>query len=292
MLSILQCPVCCESLAPSVSGYRCVNQHTFDAAKQGYVNLLLSHRKHSKEPGDSPEMIQSRRKFLNRGFYDPLSSGINQVLRSVIGRFEDQAHLEGIEPISILDAGCGEGFYIENLKALLSQQEKSKSTYQYYGVDIAKYAIRQATQRDKAIIWLVASIIDLPFAQASVDLAFSIFAPISFAEFSRILKPQGRLVMVTPGANHLKSLREVIYEVVRERQPSIFEQNQAFFALESVTNVAYQTELDSQEDIMNLLAMTPYFWNIDLTIKSKIAALSRLPLEIDVNVSVLKHSDS
>jgi 23S rRNA (guanine745-N1)-methyltransferase len=289
MLSILQCPVCRESLVPSVSGYQCPNEHTFDAAKQGYVNLLLSHRKHSKEPGDSPEMIQSRRRFLNRGFYDPLSSGINQVLKSVISGLENQTRLEGLEPISILDAGCGEGFYTENLKVLLSQQASPKSNYQCYGVDIAKYAIRQATQRDKAIGWLVASIIDLPFAKASVDLAFSIFAPINFEEFSRILKPRGRLVLVTPGANHLKSLREVIYAVVRERQPSIFEQNQAFFTLESITNVAYQTELENQEDIMNLLAMTPYFWNIDLTIKSKIAALSRLPLEVDVSVSVLKH---
>src|SRR5260370_28719526 len=116
MLSVLQCPVCREPLVQSPGGYQCFNKHTFDAARQGYINLLLSHKKRSKEPGDSPELIQSRRKFLNRGFYDRLSLGLNQVLASSLFGLDLKGN------VSILDAGCGEGFFLKNLKSFVAEQ--------------------------------------------------------------------------------------------------------------------------------------------------------------------------
>ena len=84
MTSILQCPVCRELTVRSETGCQCANKHTFDAARQGYVNFLLAHKKHSKEPGDSRDMIQSRRRFLDRGHYDKLSDGINEAIAGVL----------------------------------------------------------------------------------------------------------------------------------------------------------------------------------------------------------------
>jgi 23S rRNA (guanine745-N1)-methyltransferase len=281
MSSILRCPVCLQPLGRSASGYRCPDGHSFDAARQGYVNLLLAHKKRSKQPGDSPEMIQSRRRFLNRGFHDRLSAGINQTVASLLSGQEP----EGV--VRILDAGCGEGFHLQSLKRFLSEQADAEKTFEYFGIDISKFAIRQATQRDRAITWSVASIMDLPFLSSSVDVILNVFAAASFDEFSRVLKRRGRLLLATPGPDHLKSLREAIYSVVRPHtQAAALEQSRGLFSLAGASRVSYQIELEEAEDIRDLLAMTPYFWNIDLETRSRIEALASLTLDIDVCLSV------
>lgn len=283
MSSILQCPVCHEALLLSADGYQCRNNHTFDAARQGYVNLLLAHKKHSKEPGDSPEMIRSRRRFLDSGCYNRISDGINEPVAG---------HLDGSasgRAFSILDAGCGEGFYLTRLKGLLAHGPGKPFPVDYYGVDISKYAVRMATQRDKTMDWFVASIVDLPFAPASLDLVLNIFSPADLAEFSRILRQTGKLVVVSPGPRHLNTLRQIIYPIAREHaQPAMIEQARGIFSLIAETRINYQIELKSSEEIMTLLAMTPYFWNIDLKTKSRVQEFAQLILDVDVEVRVFK----
>ncbi len=281
MTSILQCPVCRELTVRSETGCQCANKHTFDAARQGYVNFLLAHKKHSKEPGDSRDMIQSRRRFLDRGHYDRVSGGINEAIAGVLPKREKGS------VYSILDAGCGEGFYLKRLKDSLARNSGDPAVYHYYGVDISKYAVQQATQRDKTMNWFVASIIDLPFTQASLDIVLNVFSPMNFSEFSRILNETGKLVIAHPGPKHLNGLREVIYPVAREHQETdMVEQAEGLFSLENRTRVNYPLELTSSGEIMDLLAMTPYFWNIDLNTRSKVEALDRLALDVDVMISV------
>ena len=280
---ILQCPVCRDALLLSASGYQCVNRHGFDAARQGYVNLLLSHKKHSKEPGDSREMIESRRRFLDRGYYDRVSDGINEV---VAGNLNPAA---GGGALNILDAGCGEGFYLKRLKDALAHSPQAPGTVDYYGIDISKVGVRQATQRDRTMSWFVASIIDLPFAPDSLDVILNVFSLADFAEFSRILKKSGALVIASPGPRHLNGLREIIYPVAREHAGSTREeQARGLFSLAGESRVHYQLELKDNREIMDLLAMTPYFWNIDLNTKSRVEARDRLALDVDVLISVFK----
>jgi 23S rRNA (guanine745-N1)-methyltransferase len=274
---ILQCPVCRDALLLSADGYQCINKHGFDAARQGYVNFLLSHKKHSKEPGDSRGMIESRRRFLDRGFYNRVSDGINDVVARELGE-PGTARTFGI-----LDAGCGEGFYLQRLKASLALP------VDYYGVDISKIAVRQATQRDKTMSWFVASIVDLPFASSSLDVVLNIFSLADFAEFSRVLNASGKLMIASPGPRHLNGLREIIYPVAREHTGSTREeQARGLFSRTDELRVTYPLELKSKTEIMDLLAMTPYFWNIDLNTKSKVEALDRLTLDVDVLISVFQ----
>ena len=281
MTTILQCPVCRDLLLLSADGYQCSRMHTFDAARQGYVNFLLSHKKHSKEPGDSPEMILSRRRFLNLGLYDKVSEGINQAVVDALPDAERES------AFTIIDAGCGEGFYLKRLKGCLSGLLGNTNAGEYYGVDISKFAVRQATQRDAAINWFVASIADLPFVPASFNIVLNIFSPANVAEFSRILKRTGKLVLVSPGPRHLNGLREIIYPVAREHaQPEMGEQARKLFALSATTRINYPIELKTKAEIMDLLAMTPYFWNIGLSTKSKVEALDRLALDVDVEIRV------
>jgi len=283
MTSVLQCPVCRNFLLLSADGYQCSNNHTFDAAREGYVNLLLSHKKHSKEPGDSPEMIRSRTRFLDLGHYDRVSDGINEAVAGTLpGSKKESA-------FTILDAGCGEGFYLKRLKEALARGPGDLIAVEYYGVDISKFAVRQATKRDKTMSWFVASIIDLPFATSSLDIVLNVFSPADFAEFSRALRETGSLVVVTPGPRHLNGLREIIYPIAREHaQSAMIEQAKGLFSLSTETRINYPLELKSSEAIRDLLAMTPYFWNIDLKTKSKVEALDRLELDVDVEIRVFR----
>jgi len=281
MTSILQCPVCRELTVRSETGCQCANNHTFDAARQGYINFLLAHKKHSREPGDNRGMIQSRRRFLDRGHYDRVSDGINE---SIIGTLQRS---DRAGACNILDAGCGEGFYLKRLKTSLSSGDRDPSAFHYYGVDISKYAVQQATQRDRAMNWFVASIIDLPFTQASMDIVLNVFSPVNFPEFARILKETGKLVIAHPGPRHLNGLRDVIYTDAREHEESdMAEQAKGLFSLSSRSRINYQLELTRKGEIMDLLAMTPYYWNIDLGTRSKVEALDRLALDVDVMISV------
>jgi len=279
MLPVLQCPVCHELLLNSAEGYACTHNHTFDAAREGYVNLLLAHKKHSKDPGDSPEMILSRRRFLNLGFYDRVSDGINTAVVDLLTRSGQD------DSLAILDAGCGEGFYLERLKNAVSRSAVPTRSIDYFGVDISKFAVRQATQRDRAMDWFVASIADLPFVASSFTIVLNIFSPVNAAEFSRVLKEHGVLMIVSPGPRHLNGLREIIYPIAREHaQSAMIEQAQKFFSLSGESRVTYRIELENRDAIRDLLAMTPYFWNIDLQTKSKVDALEKLALDVDVEI--------
>jgi len=283
MTSILRCPVCREPLLPTATGYQCAAMHSFDAARQGYVNLVLAHKKHSKEPGDDPDMTQSRRRFLALGYYLKVSDGINETISSELSK------LEHVRDCSVLDAGCGEGFYLQRLKEALEQGNAAHLPIEYHGVDVSKFAVRFATQRDRTMAWFVASINDLPFLDDSLDIVLSVFSPANILEFARILKQSGSLVFVSPGPRHLNGLREIIYPITREHAaPAITEKAEALFSPATVARITYPLELTGNQVIMDLLAMTPYYWNIDRETKAKVAALDRLELDVDVEIRIFK----
>jgi 23S rRNA (guanine745-N1)-methyltransferase len=218
---------------------------------------------------------------LDRGLYDSVADGINDVVAEAFrGPKRGGAR-------SILDAGCGEGFYLKRLKDSLASGPETASGIEYYGVDISKVGVRQATRRDKTMHWFVASIVDLPFAAGSLDIILNVFSLADFAEFSRVLGASGKLVIASPGPRHLNGLREIIYPVAREHAGSTrAEQARGLFSLADERRIHYQLELRSNQEIMDLLAMTPYYWNIDLNTKSKVEALDRLALDVDVLISV------
>jgi len=103
--TILKCPVCNMCLLKHEKQYICLNNHTYDIASKGYINLLLANQKNTKEPGDSKEMMEGRRDFLNSGYYQTFSEKLNQVIISNISG----------DSVNILDAGCGEGYFFNIL---------------------------------------------------------------------------------------------------------------------------------------------------------------------------------
>src|SRR5882672_10604607 len=117
MSTVLACPVCDAPLTIGANAATCPHAHTFDLARSGYLNLLLSNKKQSAQPGDSPAMLLSRRAFLQGGFYDQMASAANAaVIEAVAGRRETSA----ADDSHVADVGCGEGYFTARLKAALA----------------------------------------------------------------------------------------------------------------------------------------------------------------------------
>ncbi len=280
---IVQCPVCREPLLNAPSGFHCSNRHSFDIAREGYVNLLLAHQKKSRQPGDSKEMIHSRTRFLELGLYNRISDALNQATAGSL-----PSKQKG-ETVTVLDAGCGEGFYLERLKAFLGGIPGAPSAIEYYGVDISKFGVLRAAKRDRMISWFVAGIRNLPFAGSSLDAIMNVFSPVDFREFHRVLRKEGALVTATPGPGHLNGLRQIIYSTPRDHAASTLSKEAVeYFSLSSETRITYPVELASREAIMDLLAMTPYYWNIDHATRARVEALDRLGLDVDVEIRVFR----
>ncbi|MGL5978059.1 MAG: putative RNA methyltransferase, partial [Erysipelotrichaceae bacterium] len=229
----LHCPKCKQPLHLKGKTYACENRHTFDQAKQGYVNLLLK----QKASGDDEIMVQARHDFLHKGHYQPLATFLLDLM-------------EAFPHDNIIDAGCGEGYYTNQIeRGLLSQ---------VMGFDVSKLALQKASRDNKQVNYAVASIFDMPVADACADIVLNVFAPIATTEFARVLHDEGYLIVVGPGVQHLQELKHVLYEEVRLNEITHIESD--LFTLIDEFRLEYPIELTSQEEINNLFMMTPYYY--------------------------------
>ncbi|HET9110043.1 MAG TPA: methyltransferase domain-containing protein, partial [Ktedonobacterales bacterium] len=181
----------------------CPAGHSFDRARQGYVNLLRPTRLR----GDTVEMLRARRRFLDGGWYAPLAEALSEEVGAWLA--EAGAGLPP-EARTLLDAGCGEGYYLSHLADALAPAFTSGG-WRLYGLDLAKDAVRMAAGRSRAATWLVASSKDrLPFGDAGVGALLTIFAPRHADEFARVIAPGGLLLVVTPTGEHLAQARAAL----------------------------------------------------------------------------------
>ena len=243
--------------------YRCANKHSYDVAKEGYVNLLPVQFKHSKEPGDSKAMMLARRAFLEAGFYAPLAHAVAQMLADS----SPASHLR------VLDLGCGEGYYCRQLAAL-----NPAAQWQLHGVDIAKFAVAAAAKKQPEACFSVASVNRLPYPDHYFDRVLRVFAPSADDELQRVLKPDGQVLMVTPGPRHLWQLKEFIYTEV---QAHALEASlpTGFVRLDSTRISATITPEPDQR--LALLQMTPFAWQTHAAGLQALTDTAALTIDID-----------
>lgn len=239
------CPVCNELLTKDSNRYCCINKHSFDIAKQGYLNLNL---KSSIKTGDEKEMVLARKDFLDKGYYAFLKDKVNEVI--------DSLNLN-----NLLDLGCGEGYYTSSFKV----REK-------IGIDLSKETLKLASRNDKTTLYILKTIFDVPLASNSLDGIVTIFAPIS-REIKRLLKKDGYFILVKPDIYHLYDLKEVVYD-----KPYLNEvQEIPIDGLKLIKEIHIENKalLDNKE-IIDLFKMTPYYHKTSLNDFNKLKDVEKL----------------
>jgi len=249
--TLYACPVCGQTLHRHGRTLRCSNQHSFDRHKKGYINLLLSQHKRSKQPGDNADMVQGRREFLRAGHYQPFANAITILAKQTLDHKAQHSTLADIHTTSILDAGCGEGFYTEQL-------EQAIEGSLVYGLDISKPAITAAAN-NKTIEWSVASSHRLPFIDESFSMIVSIFSRVEPVAFLRALQAGGYVIYAGPGDRHLHNLRHILYDEVNEystdKHHHYFSEG---FQLISEESLQVPIHLSNNKSIKQLVSMTPH----------------------------------
>ena len=264
---LLRCPVCHADVTLTGGVLSCcgTRRHCFDVASAGYVNLASAK---AAGGGDDADLIRARTAFLAAGHYAPVAREITALLA--------QYAPSGC----VLDAGCGEGYYT---------CEMAHAGHAAFGIDLSKrgvlHAAKSAKRAGTGAFFAVAGIFDLPARDASFDAVTSIFAPVCEAEFSRVLKKGGVLLLAGAGAEHLYSLKSVLYDTPYYNEPRA-DLPRGMTLLET-RRVRYVAEMGNA-DLQNLFAMTPYFYRTPLAGRARLEETSALTVNAEVEFAVFK----
>jgi 23S rRNA (guanine745-N1)-methyltransferase len=269
-----KCPSCSSVLLLDNKVWVCTNGHSYDVAKEGYVNLLLVQNKNSKQPGDNKQMVNGRRAFLEQGFYKPLADVITEIFNQHLVTLTNQT--EG----NFFDAGCGEGYYMSQVSQSCNQ---ANIQIEFSGLDISKFAVQKAAKKYPDHHFAVASTFQLPLEDDSQDAVLQIFAPSSELEIHRVLKPSGIWITVNPAANHLYEFKQALYDKPTEHKAE--QVTPKGFILAQQVNLSFVIHLTEPQQRENLLMMTPYYWSATAEKKQKLVDnLQQFTTDFDINV--------
>lgn len=273
MSLVWRCPVCLGELQLAADRAGCQGGHHFDRARQGYFNLLLANQKSSPQPGDSPEMLANRRRFLDAGYFAPLQQALAAM---AVQRLAGQA--EAV----LLDSGCGEGSYSAVVQAALEAVGRGVCVA---GIDIAKAALKLAAKRYPGVTFAVASGFALPLMDQQVDLALRVFAPANDAELFRVIKPGGWLLVVSPGPDHLIGLKRRLYPNPRAHDMPVMPRG---FVAAATERLEFTRQLSEPTDIKALLSMMPFFWRGSPQVREALMQAEHLTMNADFLINIYR----
>ncbi|KXT90521.1 Ribosomal RNA large subunit methyltransferase A [Streptococcus oralis] len=267
--SAFACPICQKNLTLVETSLKCSNRHSFDLAKFGYVNLAPQIKQSTNY---DKENFQNRQQILEAGFYQAILEAISELLAS----------LE--TSTTVLDIGCGEGFYSRKL-------QESHSDKTFYAFDISKDSVQIAAKSEPnwAVNWFVGDLARLPIKDASMDILLDIFSPANYGEFRRVLSQNGILIKVIPTENHLKEIRQMVQDQLTKKDYSnqdIKEHFQEHFSIQA-HQIASLTKPITAEQRQALLSMTPLLFHVDLT-KIDWSQLTEITIEAEILVGKVR----
>ncbi|MFS0577372.1 putative RNA methyltransferase [Sporosarcina sp. 179-K 3D1 HS] len=263
---LFRCPICSTDLAlVDKTRFVCQERHSFDLAKQGYVNLAPQ----AHETKYDKELFIARSHVMGAGFFDPTIEFIAKAIRAKLGEKSK---------LTILDAGCGEGTHLMNILGELGGVG--------VGVDLAKEGIMAAAKAYSGTIWTVADLANCPFHDARFDVILNILSPANYAEFTRLLRPGGWIVKVVPEKRYLQELREIFYEGKEAKE----ETDPVLRFSDQVTDVwaeriTYPFPLD-RELLASLIRMTPLTWGASEGKVAEALESGLSSITIDYNVMI------
>jgi len=250
ILPLLRCPSCGAELSAGDGTLRCPRRHSFDVARHGYVGLLTGARATS---GDDGPMARARRDFLAAGRYAPVRDAVADLATEadLAGRSDGSGR--AARPATVVDVGCGTGYYLAGVLDALPDAVG-------LGLDTSAHALRvaaKAHERAAAATWDVFR--PFPIASEQVDVVLDVFAPRNPAEFHRVLRPGGVLVVVRPFGGHLAELRRQVTQMVTvdpDKEERLHQALDPYFEAARTQRVEYTTHLTPQEAV-DLVLMTP-----------------------------------
>ena len=261
MTNLFSCTVCKNPLTPCGNTLKCCSNHCFDIAKEGYVNLDSNTRGSSKNSGDDKQMVLSRTKFLEGGYYAPLKDALCLAIKNEVQKITS--------PV-LLDAGCGEGYYTHEISDALSE-----TNTHIIGVDLSKNAVKHAARKCKNnASFAVCSVYHLPLPNECCDVVLNCFSPMASEEYLRVMKKGGLLVYVVPGENHLWELKSFLYDKPY-KNPVKTEVYEGFTHI-GAKNVSTRFTLCDNESILCLFNMTPYTWKTPKDSVTRLETLDNL----------------
>ena len=262
------CPKCKGALTLLGNTKKCSAGHSYDRAKAGYYNLLLGVG--GGVHGDNAEMVEARRDFLSRGYYEPLANRLAELVTS-----------HTLPGGCVLDAGCGEGYYTDKVERSLASRD---GTTHVLAFDISRDAVRYAARRNSSLSLAVAMSYDMPVAEISVDTVYNAFSPLALDEVRRVLKKGGKFIMAYPGVEHLFGLKSAIYKTPYKNEP----QDTAIedFAILSHEELRYSIDLPDTESVRALFMMTPYAYRTGREDRERVLALSSITTDVDFHITV------
>lgn len=281
----LRCPVCRSQLNMTRDAgtpvLACAEGHSFDAAKQGYFNLLVG--KGTAFEADTAEMVAARVSFLATGHYGPLAEAVAAAVVPFLPT----------EAATLLDSGTGTGYY---LRVMLDAAAAASSHVTAIGLDISKFALRRAARLNPEAVNLVCDVWQpLPVADHAIDVVTVIFAPRNRAEFARVLRPGGRLVVVTPRAGHLAAIagQTGMLGIEEGKDDKLVDAMSAQFSLEAVHDLDIPLVL-SPEEVADLAYMGPAGHHLDRAgLSARLAGLeSKTAVTARFRISVFRLTPS
>lgn len=262
------CPKCKGELVLDGNTKKCKNNHCYDKAKAGYYNLLLGVG--GGTHGDNAEMVEARRAFLSRGFYEPLADKLSSLVC-------DLTPARGC----VLDAGCGEGYYTDKVERSLAARDTESNLLAF---DISRDAVKYAARRNRAVSLAVATAYNMPVADGSVDTVYNVFSPLAVGEVTRVLRRGGHFIMAYPGPDHLYGLKSLIYKTPYKNEPE--ETRLDGFKLVSHETLSYVINLDTPADVRSLFMMTPYAYRTPKEDRERVLSLSSVRTEIEFVIDI------
>lgn len=270
--AILKCPVCGGRFqAAGPRSLECFQRHTFDFAKQGYLNLM-SHPVHSHY---DKELFAARRSIIAESkLYAPMHETIARVIHAYAGAPASAPR--------VADMGCGEGSHLQGILRQLNSPEGLG-----VGIDLSKEAIRLAARQEANALWIVSDLAHAPLQDQSVQVVLNLMSPANYGEFQRMVAPGGVVVKVVPGADYLRELRASLYDghekriYSNEKTVMLFRRH---FPVMEVTPLKYRQQLRA-EQLRDLVRMSPLAWSAE---QKRITAFTqREATEITIDVEIL-----
>lgn len=263
-LPLLSCPRCGQPFALSGTSLRCTRNHCYDLCAKGYVNLAPQHDQ-SREKYDAA-LFESRSIVLESGFYAPVLDAVSHMLKA---RFGDA-------PFTLMDAGCGEGYYARSLASRFPAAS-------VMGLDLSRDGIRAAARKPGDVLWLVADLKQLPLADRSTDVVLDVLTPASYDAFRRVLKEDGELIKVIPDSDYLCEIRSAFQPHLRQEG---YSNRQVLEHLGRHAAVLEQREVRSTlpltpEQAQAFLQMTPMGFSVPEEVRKSVQ-LRRITLHLQV----------